>query len=48
MRDPDTRQKLFNQGWQAVGTTPEGLQSRVREEAAMMGSIISSRGIRID
>jgi tripartite-type tricarboxylate transporter receptor subunit TctC len=48
MRDPDTRQKLFNQGWQAVGTTPEGLQRRVREEAAMMGSIITSRGIRID
>jgi tripartite-type tricarboxylate transporter receptor subunit TctC len=48
MRNADTRQKLFNQGWQAVGTTPDGLQSRVREEAATMGSIISSRGIRID
>jgi tripartite-type tricarboxylate transporter receptor subunit TctC len=48
MRNADMRQKLFVQGWQAVGTSPEGLQSRVREEAATMGSVISSRGIRIE
>jgi tripartite-type tricarboxylate transporter receptor subunit TctC len=30
IRDADTRQKLFNQGWQAVGTSPDGLKSRVK------------------
>ncbi len=48
MRDPDVRQKLFNQGWQAVGTSPEGLQRRIRQETVLLGNIIKSRGIRID
>ncbi|MDQ3273390.1 MAG: tripartite tricarboxylate transporter substrate-binding protein [Pseudomonadota bacterium] len=48
IRDNDTRQKLFNQGWQAVGTSPEGLSSRIRSEAAIMGGIITMRGIKIE
>ena len=48
IRDNDTRQKLFNQGWQAVGTSPEGLQSRIRSETAIMGGIIALRGIKIE
>jgi tripartite-type tricarboxylate transporter receptor subunit TctC len=48
IRDPDTRQKLFNQGWQAVGTSPEGLLSRLRSETAIMGNIITTRNIRIE
>lgn len=48
VRDADTRQKLFNQGWQAVGTSPEGLVSRIRSETAIMSGIISTRGIRIE
>jgi tripartite-type tricarboxylate transporter receptor subunit TctC len=48
IRDADTRQKLFNQGWQAVGTSPDGLKSRVKEEAAILGGIIQSRGIKLD
>lgn len=48
IRDNDTRQKLFNQGWQAVGTSPEGLSSRLRSETAIMGGIISMRGIKIE
>ena len=48
IRDSDTRQKLFNQGWQAVGTSPEGLLSRVRSETAIMGGIIAMRGIKVD
>jgi tripartite-type tricarboxylate transporter receptor subunit TctC len=48
IRDSETRQKLFNQGWQAVGTSPDGLKSRVKSEANIMGSIISMRGIKID
>jgi tripartite-type tricarboxylate transporter receptor subunit TctC len=48
VRDADTRQRLFNQGWQAVGTSPDGLRSRVKDEAAILGNIILSRGIRIE
>ena len=48
IRDSDTRQKLFNQGWQAVGTSPEGLTSRIRSETAIMGGIITMRGIKIE
>lgn len=48
IRNADTRQKLFNQGWQAVGTSPEGLKSRVKEEASIMNGIISARGIKLE
>ena len=48
IRDEQTRQKLFNQGWQAVGTSPEGLNSRIREETTILGNIIQSRGIKIE
>ncbi|WP_332775526.1 Bug family tripartite tricarboxylate transporter substrate binding protein [Polaromonas sp.] len=48
IRDNDTRQKLFNQGWQAVGTSPEGLLSRIRNETAIMGGIIAMRGIKVE
>jgi tripartite-type tricarboxylate transporter receptor subunit TctC len=48
IREADTRQKLFNQGWQAVGSSPEGLQNRVDAETRIMGNIISTRGIKID
>ena len=48
IRDADTRQKLFNQGWQAVGTSPEGLTSRIKSETAIMGGIIAMRNIKIE
>ena len=44
----DTRQKLFNQGWQAVGTSPDGMKRRVKEEAAIMSGIISAQGIKLE
>jgi hypothetical protein len=47
MKDPDVRRKLFEQGWQAVGSSPEGMRRRVREEAAILETIISTRGITI-
>lgn len=46
LRTPEVRQRLFNQGWQAVGTSPEGLATRVQSEAALLGRIIQSRGIK--
>lgn len=48
LREADTRQKLFDQGWQAVGTSADGLKSRIREESTILGSIIQSRGIKIE
>ena len=48
IRDSDTRQKLFNQGWQAVGTSPEGLVGRMKSETAIMSGIISTRNIKIE
>ena len=48
IRDPDTRQKLFNQGWQAVGTSPEGLKSRLKDETALLGRIIQAQDIKVD
>ena len=48
IRDVDTRQKLFTQGWQAVGTSPEGLSSRLKDETALLSAIIQTRGIKID
>ena len=47
MKDPDVRRKLFEQGWQAVGTSPDGMRTRVSEEAAIMTRIISTRGIKL-
>jgi tripartite-type tricarboxylate transporter receptor subunit TctC len=47
MKQPEVRQKLFEQGWQAVGTSPDGMRLRVKEEAAIMTRIISARGIKI-
>lgn len=48
MHDAQTRQRLFNQGWTAVGTSPEGLRSRIREETALLGGIIATRGIKLE
>ena len=48
MKSPEVRQKLFDQGWQPVGTSPDGMRARVKEEAATMAQIISARGIRIE
>ncbi|MGF6524876.1 Bug family tripartite tricarboxylate transporter substrate binding protein [Variovorax sp. PvP013] len=47
MKNPEVRQQLFDKGWQPVGTSPEGLRARVRQEAAIMGRIIQARGITL-
>ena len=48
IRDADIRQKLFTQGWQAVGTSSEGLKSRINEETTILGNIIQTRHISIE
>lgn len=48
VRSPDMRSKLFQQGWQAVGSSPEGLANRIRSDATTMGEVIRSERITAD
>lgn len=48
VRSPDMREKLFAQGWQVVGSSPEGLANRVRRDTQMLGEVITRQAITID
>jgi tripartite-type tricarboxylate transporter receptor subunit TctC len=48
IRSEEMRSKLFTQGWQIAPSTPEGLAYRIRKDNAMMGGVITMRGIKID
>jgi tripartite-type tricarboxylate transporter receptor subunit TctC len=41
-RSPEVRQKLYAQGWQVVGSSPEGLAKRIQADTRMYGSIIKT------
>ena len=45
VRAPDARDKLFVQGWQVVGSSPEGLANRIKADTALLGGVIKARGI---
>ena len=44
-RSPDVRQKLFAQGWQVVGSSPEGLDKRIQSDTLQFGGIIKTLGV---
>ncbi|MEG0920123.1 MAG: tripartite tricarboxylate transporter substrate binding protein [Comamonas sp.] len=46
VRTPEMRQKLSQQGWQAVGSSPEGLKNRIDADVKALGSIIKEQNIR--
>lgn len=48
VRTPAMRQRLFVLGWEAVGSSPEGLANRMKSDTAQLGAIIKARGIRVD
>ncbi|MEI8157201.1 MAG: tripartite tricarboxylate transporter substrate-binding protein [Burkholderiales bacterium] len=48
VRAPEMRQRLFVQGWQVVGSSPEGLANRMRQDTALLGDVIARQGIRIE
>lgn len=48
VRTPQMRQRLFVLGWEAVGSSPEGLANRMKSDTAQLGAIIKARGIRVD
>ena len=48
VRETDTRQRLFTGGWEAVGSSADGLAARVKDETRILGDIITSRGIKLE
>ncbi|TXT39778.1 MAG: hypothetical protein FD135_1883 [Comamonadaceae bacterium] len=44
-RTPEIRQKLFAQGWQVVGSSPEGLANRIKADTVLFGGIIQTLGV---
>jgi tripartite-type tricarboxylate transporter receptor subunit TctC len=48
VRVPEMRQRLFDQGWQALGTAPEGLALRMKSDSALWGGVIAMTGTKLD
>jgi tripartite-type tricarboxylate transporter receptor subunit TctC len=46
VRREDIRQKIFAQGWQVAGTSPEGLRRRIESDTATMADVIQRNNIR--
>ncbi len=44
-RTPEVRTKLFQQGWQMVGTSPEGLANRVKKDTEELSRLIREQKI---
>jgi len=47
-RMPDVRAQLLKGGWNAVGSTPQELAHRVRDDTALLGGVLLMRGIKVD
>jgi tripartite-type tricarboxylate transporter receptor subunit TctC len=48
VRTPAMRAKLAQQGWQAVGSSPEILANRIKSDTGMLGGVITKVGIRAE
>ncbi len=48
VRSPDMRQRLFQQGWQVVGSAPEGLKNRIDADTQALGNIIRQQKIELN
>lgn len=46
VRSPDMRQRLFQQGWQVIGSSPEGLKNRIQADTQVLGDIIRKQKIQ--
>ncbi len=46
VRTPEMRGKLSAQGWQAIGSSPEGLKNRIDADVKALGTIIKEQNIR--
>lgn len=47
IRSDELRQKLFQQGWRAEGTSPEALQRRIKDDTDLYAAIIAQRKITV-
>lgn len=47
IRSAPVRERLFLQGWNAVGSSPAGFRQRVTEERATMAAIIKAAGVKL-
>ena len=47
-RSEDVRSKLFQQGWQVAGTSPEGLANRIKADTSLLGGVIAMRDIKVE
>ena len=48
VRSPEMRQRLFQQGWQVVGSSPEGLKNRIDADTQALGAIIHQQKIELN
>lgn len=48
VRAPEMRARLFQQGWQVVGSSPGGLRNRIESDTKALGDIIRSQKIEIN
>jgi tripartite-type tricarboxylate transporter receptor subunit TctC len=48
VRSPDMRARLFQQGWQVVGSSPEGLRNRIDADTQALGEIIRHQKIELN
>nr|WP_231624617.1 tripartite tricarboxylate transporter substrate binding protein [Limnohabitans sp. 63ED37-2] len=48
VRAPEMRARLFQQGWQVVGSSPEGLRNRIESDTKALGDIIRSQKIEVN
>ncbi len=48
VRGPEMRQRLFQQGWQVVGSSPEGLKHRIEADTLALGEIIRRQKIELN
>ena len=46
VRSSEIRAKIFQQGWQAVGSAPEGLKNRIVADTQALGRIIKDQNIQ--
>jgi tripartite-type tricarboxylate transporter receptor subunit TctC len=46
VRSNEIRAKIFQQGWQAVGSAPEGLKNRIAADTQALGRIIKDQNIQ--
>lgn len=48
LQQPETQARVLATGWQAVGSSPEGLAQRMKADTTMLSEIITARGIKSD